>query len=111
MPYSFRPRECDTKCPDGFACYGWRRICKGGYVNWYGRRYFHDDMKQWAGLFVYVRIDDWLAVALEIDETGSDGQKIVAQMESDADYCARKGIVKPDTLVNSDTDDNTPNDQ
>lgn len=97
MPYSVRPRESDTKCPDGFACYGWRQIHKGGYVNWYGRRYFHEDLKQWAGMFVYVRIDDWLAIALEVDEMVSgamyDHQKIIAQMESDADYCARKNIV------------------
>jgi hypothetical protein len=48
-------------------------------------------------MFVYVRIDDWLAIALEVDEVGSDGRKIVAQMESDADYRARKGIVMAPT--------------
>lgn len=95
MPYSIRPRESDTECPDGFACYGWRQIHKGGYVNWYGRRYFHEDLIQWNGMFVYVRIDDWLAIALEIDEVGFDGRQIIARMESDDEYCARKKIVKP----------------
>ena len=47
MPYSVKPAfpASDTKCPDGFACYGWRQIHKGGYINWYGRRYFHEDLK------------------------------------------------------------------
>lgn len=97
MPYSVRPRESDTLCPDRFACYGWRKICKGGYVQWYGRRYYHEALEQWSGMFVYVRIDDWLAVALEIDEVNPTDphRKIIAQMESDADYCARKGIIPP----------------
>lgn len=96
MPYSIRPRESDTKCPDGFACYGWRQIHKGGYVNWYGHRYFHEELVQWVGMFVYVRIDDYLAIALEIDEVSMTDprRKIIAKMESDVDYCARKGIVK-----------------
>lgn len=106
MPYSIRPRECDTLCPDRFPCYGWRQICKGGYVLWYRRRYYHDDLKQWAGMFVYVRINDWLAGSLEIDEMVSGAmyahQKIIAEMESDADYRARKGIVIPKELAIQD---------
>ena len=93
MPYSVRPTfpRSDTKCPDGFACYGWRQIHKGGYINWYGRRYFHEELKQWEGMFVYVRIHDWLAISLEVDEISSDGHnQIIAEMESDAEYKTRK---------------------
>lgn len=54
-------------------------------------------------MFVYVRIDDWLAVSLEVDEMVSGAmyahQKIIAEMESDTDYCTRKGIVKPRELL------------
>lgn len=39
-----------------------------------------------------------------------EGPTIWAEMESDADYRARKGIVMPDTLVSSGLDDNQPND-
>src|SRR5882724_8004346 len=95
MPYSVRPRESDTLCPDRFPCYGWRRICKGGYIRWYGHRYYHEDLAQWEDMFVYIQIADWLAVALEVQETGSDGRLIIAKIESDADYRARKGIVIP----------------
>ena len=96
MPYSRRPKfpASDTRCPDGFACYGWRRVCKGGFVRWYGRRYYHDDLKALAGLWVYVTIDDWLAIAVEIYITDRwVGDTVVAHMESDADYKTRKGIV------------------
>lgn len=98
MPYSVRPRESDTKCPDGFACYGWRQIHKGGYVNWYGRRYHHADLKQWIGLFVWIEITDWLALALDVFSAQGDRYSLcVALMETDPEYCARKGIVTRDT--------------
>lgn len=95
MPYSLRPREGDTRCPDGFACYGWRKVCKGGYVLWYGRRYHNPDLKDWAGLFVWVEISDWLASGVDVFSAQGDRDKIECEMESDADYCARKGIVTP----------------
>lgn len=92
MPYSRRPREHDTRCPDGFACYGWRRVCKAGYVNWYGRRYYHEDLRHWSGLFVYVTISDWLAIEVEIWSTPWQGEPLQCAMESDADYCTRKKL-------------------
>jgi 23S rRNA A2030 N6-methylase RlmJ len=102
VPYSIRPREPDTRCPDGFACYGWRRISKAGYVLWYGRRYYAEELKQLAGLFVWIEISDWLAIELDIFSAQGDRQVIaVGTMESDAAYCARKGIVNSDTLVSS----------
>lgn len=93
MPYSIRPRESDTRCPDGFACYGWRRIARDGYVLWYGRRYYDEELKQWAGLFVWVEISDWLASALDVFSSQGDRECIVAEMESDEHYRQRKGIV------------------
>jgi hypothetical protein len=69
-------------------------VHKGGYVNWYHRRYFHDDLKQLAGLWVYATIDDWLAITLEIYTVDAfQGPTIIAQMESDTDYRLRRGIV------------------
>lgn len=86
MPYSRRPLfpSCDTRCPDGFACYGWRQVHKSGFVRWYGHRYYHDDLKLLEGLWVYVTIGDWLAVELEIYTTDAFvGDTIIAHMEGD----------------------------
>lgn len=98
MPYSRRPKfpAGDTRCPDGFACYGWRQVHKGGYVRWYGRRYHHEDLKPLAGLWVYVTIDDWLAIKVEVWITDRwVGDTVIADMESDAAYRARKGLPEP----------------
>jgi len=93
MPYSIRPRESDTRCPDGFACYGWRRVCAGGYVRWYGHRYYSDDLKQYVGLFVWVEISDWLAIELDIFSSQGDREALArGAMESDIDYLVRKGL-------------------
>ena len=72
MPYSVKPWNAasDTKCPDGFACYGWRQVHKGGYVNWYGSKYWHEDLAQWAGMWVYIEISDWLAIELDVFPSG-----------------------------------------
>lgn len=62
-------------------------------------------MRFLTGLWVYVTIDDWLAVALEIYTTAPfEGDTIIAKMESDVDYRKRKGIVKSDTFVSSNND-------
>ncbi len=68
MPYSIRPPSAgsDTVCPDGFPCYGWRQIHRGGYVRWYGGKYYNDELDQWAGMWVYITIADWLAIELEV---------------------------------------------
>jgi hypothetical protein len=97
MAYSKRPREPDTRCPDGFACYGWRRVTKAGYVIWYGRRYLAPELKQWAGMFMWCEISDWLATGLDVFHAQGDRESIPAEMEGDAEYCARKGIVRPVT--------------
>jgi hypothetical protein len=84
MPYSIRPRHPnpngDSRCPDGFACYGWRKIHKGGYVRWYGIKYQHPQLAEWVGLWVYVTIADWLASELEI-WTGKpwEGENLIAE--------------------------------
>lgn len=93
MAYSLRPRDRDTRCPDGFACYGWRRVTKAGYLIWYGRRYHHEALKQFAGLFMWCEISDWLATGLDVFRARGDREFIPAEMEGDTEYCARKGIV------------------
>lgn len=94
MIYLIRPkfRASDRRCPDGFACEGWRQVRKGGFVRWYGRRYYHDDLKALAGLWVYVTIDDWLAITVKILTDRWDGDTVVVA-HMDADYKTCKGIV------------------
>lgn len=58
MPYTKRPREHDTKCPDGFTCYGWRIVRKGGYVRFSKARHYHEELLQFVGMWVYVMLDD-----------------------------------------------------
>lgn len=85
MPYTQRPRypKSDTKCPDGFACYGWRQVHKGGYVNWYGRKFWHEELAQWAGMWVWIEIADWLAIDLNVfihgQPTNSHDVSVLAQ--------------------------------
>lgn len=84
MPYSRKPNfpSCDTRCPDGYPCYGWRQIHKGGYVRWQRQRYYHDDLKLLAGLWVYVTIADWLAIEVEIWLTAPwEGETVIASMQ------------------------------
>lgn len=93
MPYSRRPLhpKSDTKCPDGFACYGWRQVHKGGYVNWYGHRYYCDDLAQWAGMWVYIEISDWLASELDVYPNGmpesSRDERVTAKMKDSKKQC------------------------
>jgi hypothetical protein len=96
MAYSVRPKESDTRCPDGFACYGWRKICNGGYINWYGRRYSDPDLLPWVGMFVWIEISDWLAIDLDVFHARGDRHVLtIAKMETDTEYRARKGLPDP----------------
>lgn len=83
VPYSCRPRHprSDTRCPDGFPCYGWRQVHKGGYVSWYGGKYYHAELKSIEGLWVYVTIADWLAIEVEVWTTAPwEGETLIAKM-------------------------------
>jgi hypothetical protein len=68
VPYSVKPNSPrhDAKCPDGFTCYGWRQVHKGGYVRFARARYYHEDLAQWAGLWVYVTLADYLAIDVDV---------------------------------------------
>jgi hypothetical protein len=58
MPFTLRPKERDTKCPDGVTCYGWRRVNKGGYVRFANRKHYHGDLATCVGTWVYVTLAD-----------------------------------------------------
>jgi hypothetical protein len=91
MPYSCKPANAaksDTRCPDGFSCYGWRQIHRGGYVRWYHSKYYADEFKQWEGLWVYIEISDCFAIGLDVFPGGppqsSQDEKIYAEMKNGA---------------------------
>lgn len=65
MPLSKKPlgvKGYDTKCPDGFVTNGWRRICKGGYVNFQHERRYAPEFLEWPGFYVFMEITDYLAI-------------------------------------------------
>lgn len=65
MPVAEKPygsKGYDRKCPDGFVTNGWRKICKGGYVNFQGERRYAEEFEEWAGCFVFMEISDYLAI-------------------------------------------------
>lgn len=66
MAHDSRPREYDTKCPDGFTCYGWRRVNKGGYVRFSHGQHFHDDLLPLVGKYVYVTLADMWGSEVDI---------------------------------------------
>jgi hypothetical protein len=58
--------EHDTKCPDGFVCYGWRRVNKGGYVRFSGGRHYHENLTEYVGKFVYVTLRDMWGINVDV---------------------------------------------
>lgn len=73
MPYTMKPTRPrhDTKCPDGFTCYGWRQVHKGGYVRFAHNKHFHDDLAQWAGMWVYVTLADMWGCDVDVWPDGA----------------------------------------
>ena len=65
MPVAEKPygsKGYDKKCPDGFVTNGWRKICKGGYVNFQRERRYAEEFQEWVGYFVFMEISDYLAI-------------------------------------------------
>lgn len=59
-------RYHDTKCADGFTCYGWRRITKGGYVTFASGKHYYEDFTANAGRWVYVILDDPFGINVHV---------------------------------------------
>lgn len=67
--------ERDTRCPDGFLCYGWRRVCKGGFIRFQHNRHYHECLKDLVGEYVYARIDDPWGAQVNIDAIDEKGRR------------------------------------
>lgn len=65
MPVHRRPdgaKGYDGKCPDGFVTNGYRRVCKGGYVNFQREPRYAPEFLDWVGSYVFMEITDCLAI-------------------------------------------------
>lgn len=71
MPYTIRPSQRDVKCPDGFTCYGWRRVNKGGYVRFAHGRHYHEELSGMVGQYVWVTLDDPWALHVNVHPDGA----------------------------------------
>ena|ERR1700741_3047177 len=56
----------DTKCPDGFVCYEWRKVFKGGYVRFSIGKHYHEDLVPHIGRYVYVVLHDMYGINVDI---------------------------------------------
>jgi hypothetical protein len=93
MPFAERPtrrrygrRWNDEKAPDGFIVSGWRRVTKGGYITFCNGKHYHDLFKEWAGLWVYAQINDWVGLTVDVWPNGpsaNSSDRICCFNESD----------------------------
>lgn len=76
-----------------FPCYGWRQVHTGGYVRWYSRKYYHAELAQWAGMWVWIEISDYLAIELNVFVNGqpesSRDEYVVAETRNRCRVCGR----------------------
>jgi hypothetical protein len=91
MPHAKRPTLGrygrtwhDGKAPDGFRVNGWRRVTKGGYVRFCHDTHYHEKFSQWAGLWVFVELDDCYGINVNVwpDEPWAAPRTVM--------YCANK---------------------
>lgn len=89
MAISSRPlgvKGYDQKCPDGFVTNGWRRVCKGGYVNFQHERRYAPEFADLVGLYVFMEITDYLAIDAHCwDDAPWQGQPIGTYTQSEWD--------------------------